>query len=315
VFKIPCKSKPARQHIISSLKSGDEEATLKEHLSGKTISKLQEELLMVHQSTSLETLTIDVHEFVELLLGVVETIEVEIFIAGDNTESVLATTDTTLSTLDDPLEDTSVFTETRPQELLVGISAEEVDHEDEGLLGELLADGEVVLDIISGVVAHEGEHGEGVVTESTFLDVELSGGRLRADGGTGVHTSGPVEGLVDEGNVRSATTTVDDGRDGDTSGVVPGGVEGGAVVDGRGEARVGVSSNATAAGGPLLAEPVDEALGDGAIGLHALPPDVVGGGVVADVGEDGVLGDGSHGNGVGGVVGTRSCEKMNIGKI
>ncbi len=201
--------------------------------------------------------------------------------------------------VDDPLEDAHVFAVAGPEELAVWALAEPVDVEDAGRGGEVALHLEPVTEVVAHVVAAEGKHGHGVAADFADGAAGCCGG-FRAHGGADVDAGGPVEGLVDERHGGGTAAAEDEGGDGDAVGVLPVGVDGGALGGGGGEAAVGVGGGLAGffgdGGGPAVAAPVDE-FGGWGVG-HALPPDAALGGE-GYVGEDGVFGEGGHGVGVG----------------
>ncbi len=149
-----------------------------------------------------------------------------------------------IGTLKDPLEDTCVFTKTGPHVATVLVLAEPVDLEDTREIVDIfdaVADVEPVLKVLAHVVAAEGEHRKGIMTELSDLSLGSSGG-LRGDAGAKEGALSPVEGLDDKRDGAGTTTSKEDGRDGNTFDVLPVGIKSGALVGGNGKARVGMSS-------------------------------------------------------------------------
>ena len=107
---------------------------------------------------------------------------------------------------------------------------------------------EPVVEVVAHVVAAEGQHGEGVPAH--FADVAGGGGgHLAADGGGGVDAEVPVHRLHHQRHGGGAAAAEDEGADGHAVGVLPGGVDGGALRRGGGEAAVGVGRLAAAVRG------------------------------------------------------------------
>ena len=79
----------------------------------------------------------------------------------------------------------------------------------------------------------------------------------------------PGNGLIDQRHPGGPTTPEEDGRNGDTLGVLPGVVPSRTVGDRAAEAGVGVGRWGGGGGAPRLAAPVDAALG---LLTHPFPP-------------------------------------------
>ena len=170
--------------------------------------------------------------------------------------------------------------------------------------GEVALHAEPVPEVIPHVVAAEGKHGHGIAADVT--DGSFGGcGGFRTHGGSDVDAGGPVECLEDERHGGGAATAEDECGDEDAVRIFPGGVNGGALRGGCGEAAVGVGCGGCGLRCPVIAAPV-ECFGGGRVG-HALPPDASVGNAIfrgeCDVGEDGVGAEGGHGVGVGLVAG------------
>src|SRR5206468_8828084 len=78
------------------------------------------------------------------------------------------------TTVKDPLEHAHVLTETRPDELAVGVLPEPVDAEYPRRLRHRLAHREPMAEIIADVIAAKGEHRKGIATH--FADSAGRGG-------------------------------------------------------------------------------------------------------------------------------------------
>ena len=250
---------------------------------------------------------------VELLSAETQARPVQFVVVGADAEDVFSAFGAAFNAVDHPLQNTHVFTVTGPDKLAVFAFAEPVDAVNGGQLGaaglQLLAQLQPVLEIVAHVVAHEGQHGEGVAAHHALLTSRSSRG-LRAHGGGHVDAFHPVAGFGDQGHGGRAATAKNEGVDGDTCGVVPGAVEGGVV--GGGHREAGVRVRGFGAGlfgdgrGPVLALPVDAMRGRVA---HAFPPNIA---VVGQrhVGEDHVAVQAGHAVRVGQGVGARGHAKV-----
>src|ERR1700722_10632092 len=228
----------------------------------------------------------------------VETVPVDVFEVRSPADRRLLAEGAATDTVDDPLEDAHVFAVAGPEEFAVIALAEPVDVEDARGGGEVALHAEPVTEVVAHVIAAEGEHGHGV---ATYFAGDAGRGRsgLGAHGGADVDAGGPVEGLIDEGHGGGATAAEDEGGDGDAGGVLPVGIDGGALAGGCGETAVGMRCSGSCGladlGRPRIAAPVGE-IGRGGVG-HALPPDAALWGE-GYVGEDGVFGKGRGGVGL-----------------
>ncbi len=254
----------------------------------------EEELFVVHDFAA-PGCAVYFLQFVEGFAGEVEALPVDVFVVWGPADGSFFADGAAADSVYDPLEDAHVFAIAGPEEFAVFVFAEPVDVEDAGRGGESALHAEPVPEVVAHVVAAEGKHGHGVAADFAYGGAG-GGGGLRAHGGSGVDSSGPVEGLIDEWDSGGAAAAEDDGGDRDAVGGLPVGVDAGALRGGSGEAAVGVGGWGLGVGGPVVAAPV-ETLGGWAVG-HALPPDSAFGGE-RDVGEDGVFGEGRHGVGIG----------------
>src|ERR1700677_1083817 len=95
-------------------------------------------------------------------------------------------------TVDDPLENTHVFAVSRPQEAAIGTLAEPVDMEDPRRRREVTLHAQPVPEVITHVVAAEGQHSHRV---APYLADGACGrcGSLRAHRSADVDSRGPVE--------------------------------------------------------------------------------------------------------------------------
>lgn len=160
-----------------------------------------------------------------------------------------------------------------------------------------------VLDVLSGVVAEERPGREGVVHDVPG-GILRCGCRLGADGCPDEHPVTPVEGLVDQRDSCGPPAPKDDGRDGNAFRILPLGIDGGTLACGNAESRVGMSCGSLPARLPVvLAHPGRDGHSFRDFLLQALPEDPA----VArlgHVGEDRVLLDRLHGDGIRLVVGS-----------
>ena len=175
----------------------------------------------------------------------------------------------------------------------------------------LLAQIQPVLEVITSVVANEGQHSHRVAANHADSALSSRGG-LGGEGNCAEHALLPALGLRNQGDGGLAATTQNDSAQRHTLGVVVLGSEHVDLGCGGAEAGVRVSCRAAGLGGPVLTGPVNQVRGS-LVGL-TLPPD---GAVVGqcNVGEDGVaLGDSLHSVRVGGVAGARChAEQASLG--
>ena len=175
----------------------------------------------------------------------------------------------------------------------------------------LLAQVQPVLEVVTSVVANEGQHSHRVAANHADSALSSRGG-LGGEGNCAEHALLPALGLRNQGDGGLAATTQNDSAQRHTLGVVVLGSEHVDLGCGGAEAGVRVSCRAAGLGGPVLTGPVNQVCGS-LVGL-ALPPD---GAVVGqcNVGEDGVaLGDSLHSVRIGGVTGARChAEQASLG--
>ena len=152
---------------------------------------------------------------------------------------LLVARDAALAAVKDPLKDAHVLAKTGPEVFAVGAFAEPVHMEDAREVGEEAAHFDPVVEVMPHVIAAEGEHGHGVAPDPADR-AGGGGGGLAAHGGAHVDAVDPIEGLVDERHGGGAAAAEDDRADGDAVGVVPVGVDAGALAGGGGEAAIGV---------------------------------------------------------------------------
>ena len=267
-----------------------------------------------HFKFVLPAFLVDLEEFSQIFLAdfAFETIDVDGVNGGQSTDSGILEFTGVVAAVKDPGEDTAVVAEAGPHELAFGALAEPVHAEDFGQVAfgfTGFADFEPMFEVVAHVVAAEGQHGEGVTTDSTGLHVEGGSGHFGTDGGTDEHTMFPALGLIDQGEGGGTASAEEERGDRHTGRIFPFSSDGGAVAGLGGETGVGVSSldglavGIDSIGSPIIALPVDEV--SGGIITDAFPPHVT---VIgeSDVGEDGILGTGEHGVLVGLHAGTGS---------
>ena len=203
-----------------------------------------------------------------------------------------------------PLQHAGVVTEARPGETAVGGAAEPVNQEDLRQVGfaVVLGDGVPVVEVVTGVVADEWQHGHRVtanVANGTF------GGRGGFGGQCGAKedTELPVARLGDQRDAGLTASSEQDSVNLDAIRVVIVLSQHVQLVDRGAEPGVRVGSRGVRVWGPLVAAPVGE-FGRDLVG-HAFPPDAAVFGQ-RHVGEDGVtLLNATHGIWVGGPTGAR----------
>ena len=291
------------------LQPGNQQLALEDEFLGQVGIQLEEEFIL-HDELAMPLHAVDLLDLSEALGSdvLLDALHVEVLILRNPADGGLESVCAEAATLDDPLEHAHVVTEAGPHELAIGILAEPVDVEDTGQVLDLAAHLEPMGEVISHVVAAEGQHGHGV---ATHLADRAGGGRshLGTDGGTEVHAVNPVKGLEDQRHGGGAASAEDHGADAHTRGIFPVGVDDRTIAGRSGEAAVWVAAEdgfalcILLAGGPVLAFPVDE-MGGSFLG-HAFPPHIT---IVGqrDIRKDGVAKDGIHGHGVAVVGGAGS---------
>ena len=210
-----------------------------------------DEEFFVADDLSLPGCAIDLLELVEggaeLGFGEVESGPLDVVEVGGPADRRLPGAHPAMDAVDDPLEDAHVLCVAGPEEAAVLVLAEPVDVEDARGDGERALHFDPVAEVVSHVVAAEGQHGHGVAADPACGRAGCGGG-LRAHGCAGVDAGGPVEGLVDERDGGGAAASEDDGGDRDSVGVLPVGIDRGALRGGRGEAAIGMGCGVLLAG-------------------------------------------------------------------
>ncbi|KNC23064.1 hypothetical protein FF38_06397 [Lucilia cuprina] len=224
------------------------------------------------------------------------TFNIQLTFGGDLTDGGVNIALLSIATAQNPFEDTGVITVSGPHEFAIGTLAEPVDVEDFGYITTGFH-AQPVLDVVAKVVAKEWTHSEGIVHDH-FAFVFSSSGGFTAHGRADEDTMSPVAGFIDEWDTSRATTTEEHGTDGNTSGIFPGSINDGTLASRSTETGVRVSSRFARLLGPGVAQPIGNLYTGSQAAFHTFPVDTTIGGV-GYIGEDGVLEDGVHGNGVG----------------
>ena len=130
---------------------------------------------------------------VDLLL---ESGQVERPLLGNEPDGRLLSGVLSVTAAENPVKDSSIFSEAWPQEVVVGVLAEPVDVVDLGQLEVgFLLEAEPVFEVVAEVVAEERPHGEGVVHDD-LPDVLGRSRRFRSHGRPHEHAVLPVERFV-----------------------------------------------------------------------------------------------------------------------
>ena len=161
------------------------------------------------------------------------------------------------------------------------------------------------------MVATEGKHGKRVTTDITG-SADCCCRCLGTEGGSQINTEVPVEGLVNERHGILATTAENEGAHRHALGILPVGVDAGALVCRRGKAGIGVCCHTAATRGPFSTLPVGQ-LCRRFVG-QSFPPDIAVFGQ-GNIGKNGVGLTGSHGVRVGLVIGAGSHAKVAVLRI
>src|SRR5262249_55987458 len=113
-----------------------------------------------------------------------------------------------IATIEDPLQNATVFAIAWPQVSAIFILTKPVHIEDSRQLGcfRLLPDFQPVRKVVSHVISAKREHGHGIAAKLSYLSGG-SGGRLTAGGCAQERTMLPVEGLRDQRNHSCPPTT------------------------------------------------------------------------------------------------------------
>ena len=218
-----------------------------------------------------------------------------------------------LNAVNDPLEHAGVLAEARPQEAAVVATAEPVNQEDRRhAVAALFTHIDPVLQVVTGVVAHERKHSHRIVAQGADAALCCSG-LARGQQGTDHGAVVPVKGLGYQRNGGLAAAAEEDGVDLHALPIVV--LRSGARALGNRDAVTRVRVRSLSGGGrsPILTGPVDEVLW--CLLGHFLPPDIA---VVGqrNVGENGVARlHGLHGNRVGVVVGARGHAEETIFRV
>ena len=270
---------------------------------GRNLRAQELQPLLVGGDVAVPLLRVHAQCLADVLLRLGEALGVEVLVASGVANHGLVGLDAALDAVDDPLQDAGVLAESRPQEAAILATAEPVDQEDLWhLVAALFAHVDPVLQVVTGVVADEWQHGHRVVAQGAHGCLGGSGGLAGSHRRTDEGGVVPVAGLGHQWDGVRAAATEQDRGDRHATVVVVLRCRGRALGDRRAVAGVRVGGLVLGVRGPLVAQPVDEVL---RLVLQALPPDIL---VVgqADVGVQGVARlHGLHRDRVGGVVGAR----------
>ena len=271
--------------------------------------ELQKELVLARDFGQ-EVFAAEFHGRIELVVGkALESFDAEVLPIRGPTDGGFMSWDASMASFDDPLEDADILSEAGPKEIALGVFSEPIDVEDSRETADMFSHIEPVGKVVPHVVAAEREHRHRIAADGS--DRTACGrGRLGALGGPEEYAVGPVEGLEDQGHGCRSTSTEDDRIDRHPFGVLPFGVDIGALVGRRGESGVGMGGESTRLRGPVLPGPIDQMA---RWGREAFPPHAV---LVrqSDVGEDRVFRQRVHRVWVGLPGGTRrDAEEPGLG--
>ena len=124
---------------------------------------------------------------------ILDALYVDVALLRQVADSGLLSINLALAALDDPVEDTHIVAEARPDEVAVLVLLEPVNVEDlRSLVTEDLAHFEPVSPVVTNIVADEGLHSHRIVTENAY-STSSSSSCLRGNSRAHVSTVCPVE--------------------------------------------------------------------------------------------------------------------------
>src|SRR5690349_4774013 len=160
-----------------------------------------------------------------------------------------------LAALDDPLQYSHIFPESRPDELAGGIGAKPVYAEYARALGHRAAELEPMTEVVSHVVSDEWNHRHGIASDDPDLSGRCRRG-FRTHGRGRVNSGIPVECLRYERNGIGPAAAEDERSYGHALRIFPVRIDRRALRRRNRKAGVGMGRLAAAIGRPLLALPV-----------------------------------------------------------